>query len=158
MQPINSNIEQAFEKNDKIFHKNRAKEDNNKQLKGPLFYVKFLTWGENTFFCKTVLLYTINNPSVVMEIIISKFSYSLKIRSGNTFPEPQPDSASYAVSLQIAHFSTSQVNYQQAVMVQNWLLGSLMFFFLFRCFVWSLLCFLYFDVLKKGHCNSEFNY
>ena len=32
----------------------------------------------------------------VLEIIISKLSYSLKIMFRNTFPEPQPDSASYA--------------------------------------------------------------
>ena len=41
------------------------------------------------------MLYTINNLSVVLNIIISKFSYSLKTMSRNTFPETQPDSASY---------------------------------------------------------------
>ena len=32
---------------------------------------------------------------MVLEIIIIKFSCILKIMSRNTFPEPQPDSASY---------------------------------------------------------------
>ena len=32
---------------------------------------------------------------MVLEISISYLSYSLKIMSRNTFPEPQPDSASY---------------------------------------------------------------
>ena len=50
---------------------------------------------KKTFCCKNVLLYTINNISMVFEIIISKFSLILKIMYRNTFPEPQPDSASY---------------------------------------------------------------
>ena len=33
---------------------------------------------------------------MVLEIIITKFSCVLKIMSRNNFPEPQPDSASYA--------------------------------------------------------------
>ena len=32
---------------------------------------------------------------MVLEIIISKFSCILKMMSRNTFPAPQPDSASY---------------------------------------------------------------
>ena len=44
--------------------------------------------GKKTFFCKNVLLYTINKPPVVLKIIISYFSYILKIMSRNTFPEP----------------------------------------------------------------------
>ena len=51
--------------------------------------------SKNTFFCKNVLLYTINNNSRVLEIIISKLSCILKMMFRNTFPEPQPDSASY---------------------------------------------------------------
>ena len=35
-----------------------------------------------------------NNLPVVLEIIISKFSYCLKIMSRNTFPEPQAGIAS----------------------------------------------------------------
>ena len=35
---------------------------------------------------------------MVLEIIIIKFSSILKIMSRNTFPEPQPDSASYTHS------------------------------------------------------------
>ena len=46
------------------------------------------------FFCKNVLLYTINNIDMVLEIIISKFSCIWKMMSSNTFPEPQPYSAS----------------------------------------------------------------
>ena len=45
--------------------------------------------------CKNVLLYNINNLSMVLEILISKFSYFLKMMCRNTFPEPQTDSASY---------------------------------------------------------------
>ena len=42
------------------------------------------------------MLYTLNNISIVLEIIVSKYSCILKRMSRNTFPEPQPDSASYA--------------------------------------------------------------
>ena len=34
---------------------------------------------------------------MVLEIIIIKFSFILKTMSRNTIPEPQPDSASYAL-------------------------------------------------------------
>ena len=34
---------------------------------------------------------------MVLEIIIIKFSCILKMMSRNTFPEPQPDSASYPI-------------------------------------------------------------
>ena len=47
------------------------------------------------FLCKNVLLYTIINIFKVLEIIIDKFSCMLNMMSRNTFPEPQPDSASY---------------------------------------------------------------
>ena len=40
-------------------------------------------------------LVLVNNLSVALEIIFSKFSYCLKMMSRNTFPEHQPDSASY---------------------------------------------------------------
>ena len=36
---------------------------------------------------------------MVLEIIIIKFSCILKMMSRNTFPEPQPDSASYVASI-----------------------------------------------------------
>ena len=52
---------------------------------------------KKNIFCKNVLLYIVNNLSVVLEIIISKFSYCLKMMSRNTLPELQPDSASYAL-------------------------------------------------------------
>ena len=54
----------------------------------------FLHEEKHIFFCNNVLLYTINNISMVLKIIISKFSCILKMMSRNTFPEPQPDSAS----------------------------------------------------------------
>ena len=53
-----------------------------------------ITWGKTHFFSKNLLLYTINNISMVLEIIIIKFSCILKTMSKITFPEPQPDSAS----------------------------------------------------------------
>ena len=53
---------------------------------------------KNIFFLKNVLLYTIINISMLLEIIISKFSCILKMMSRNRFPEPQPDSASYTGS------------------------------------------------------------
>ena len=44
-------------------------------------------------FCKNILIYSINNTSMVLEIFVSQFSCILKIMARNTFPEPQPDSA-----------------------------------------------------------------
>ena len=49
------------------------------------FQYKKITWGKNTFFCKNVLLYTINFLSILLKIIIIKFSCILKIVSRNTF-------------------------------------------------------------------------
>ena len=43
---------------------------------------------------KNVMTYTINNIFIVLKIIISKYSYILKIMSRYTFSEPQPDTAS----------------------------------------------------------------
>ena len=45
-------------------------------------------------FSKILSLYTLNYRSVVLEMITSKFSFSLEIMSRNTFPNSQPDSAS----------------------------------------------------------------
>ena len=45
-----------------------------------------------------VLLCTINNISMVLEINIIKLSCILKTMSRNTIPEPQPDSASYIIT------------------------------------------------------------
>ena len=47
------------------------------------------------YFCKNILLYTIISIAMVLKIIISKCSFILKMMFRNTFPEPQPDSASY---------------------------------------------------------------
>ena len=44
------------------------------------------------FFYKNILLYTENNRSAVVKILVCNLSYSLKIMSRNTLPEP--DSAS----------------------------------------------------------------
>ena len=60
---------------------------------------------KNTFFLKNVLLYTINNISKVLEIIIIKFSCILKTMSRNTFPEPQPDSDSNVPVITCCHLS-----------------------------------------------------
>ena len=50
--------------------------------------------SKTTFYCKNVLLNTINNICMVLEIIIIKCICTLKMMSRNTFAEPQPDSAS----------------------------------------------------------------
>ena len=63
------------------------------QLKRTTNQCKKINMRKKTFFCKNVLLYTINNISMAMNINISKFSCILKIISRNTFPEPQPDTA-----------------------------------------------------------------
>ena len=42
---------------------------------------------------------------MVLEIIIIKFSCILKMMSRNTFPEPQPDSASYIVFDRLIYFT-----------------------------------------------------
>ena len=42
-----------------------------------------------------MLLSTINNIGMVLEIVIIKFIFTLKMMSRNTFPELQPDSVSY---------------------------------------------------------------
>ena len=75
-------------KKKKKIHNKKAKKTLFRQLKGLLINVKFLIWGKTHFFWKNFLLYTINTLSVVMEIIISKVSYSLKMISRYTFPQP----------------------------------------------------------------------
>ena len=96
LQSMSSKIERPFEKTNIIFHQ---KSTSIRQLKRPYIIVKFLTWWKSHFFCcKNVLLCIINTLPVVLEIIINKFSYCLKIMSINTFPKPQPDSASYHYS------------------------------------------------------------
>ena len=82
-------------KNKKIFNENRAKKDNYQVTKMTINQCKIPYTRKKHIFSKNVLLYIINNLYVVLDIIISKFSYSLKIMSRNTFPEPQPYSASY---------------------------------------------------------------
>ena len=54
----------------------------------------FLHVEQIAFFCKIKSLYTIENLSVVMEIIASYFPCGLKIMSRNTLSALKPDSAS----------------------------------------------------------------
>ena len=92
---MSSKIEQAFEKRTNFSIKIWLKRALIRQLKRTIKRYKI-------FFCKNVLPYTINNISMVLEIIIIKFSYILEMMSGNTFPEPQPDSASYLLQSLLA--------------------------------------------------------
>ena len=95
-QSISFKIKRAFEKTTKVSIKIRLKRILSSQIKRTINQCKisYMTIF-NTFFCKNVLLYTINSISMVLEIITCKYSCILKFRSRNTFPEPQPDSASY---------------------------------------------------------------
>ena len=88
-------IEGALEKTTKFSIKIRLRRTIIRQLKRTINQCKISYMRQNKFFCKNVLLYTIDNISMVLEIIISYFSCILKRMSSNTFPEPQPDSASY---------------------------------------------------------------
>ena len=46
---------------------------------------------------------------MVLEIITIKFSGILKIMSRNTFPEPQPDSASYLLIICISYMVKQEI-------------------------------------------------
>ena len=93
---MSSKIEGAFEKTTKFSIKIWLKRILIRQLKRTINQCKISYVRKNTFFfCKNVLIYTINNIAMVSEIIISKFSCILKMMTSNTFPKPQPDSASY---------------------------------------------------------------
>ena len=72
-----------------------------RQLKGTINQCKKIYMRKKTFFLKNVLLNTINNIGMVLEIIIIKFICTLIIMSRNTFPEPQPDSALYCEILNL---------------------------------------------------------
>ena len=91
LQSKSSKIERAFEKTNKIYHQNRAKRD--------IYAATVRTINQcqslHHIYCKNALLCIVNNLSVVLEIIIRKFSYCLKMMFRNTFPEHQPHSASY---------------------------------------------------------------
>ena len=110
---MGSKIERAFENRTKFSIKKGLKRILFRQLKRTINQYKNVTRGEKKqhFFCKKVLLYTINNISLLMEIIIIKFSCILKMMSRNIFPEHQPDSASYINSKdnQLAGFRDPQV-------------------------------------------------
>ena len=91
LQCISSQIEWAFEKITKFSIKIGPRRTIIRQLN----QCKIPTWGKKHIFCKYVLLYTVNKPLCdIYEKVMSQFSYSLKMMSRNTFPEPQPDSAS----------------------------------------------------------------
>ena len=96
LQSMNFKIERAFDKTTKFSIKIRVKMRLIRQLKMTINQCKISCRRKNIFiFCKNVFLYTIINRYMVLQIIISKFSCILKMMSRNTFPEPQPDSASY---------------------------------------------------------------
>ena len=65
-----------------------------RQLKMNINQCKKKSWEKKHIFCKNVLLYIINNISMVLKIGFNKFSSIVKTMSRNTFPESQPDSAS----------------------------------------------------------------
>ena len=95
LQSMSSKIERAFKKTTKFSIKIRLKRTLIRQLKRTINQCKIsCMWKKRIFFCKNVLLYTLINISMVLEIIFSKCSFILKIMSSNNFLEPQPDSAS----------------------------------------------------------------
>ena len=53
------------------FHKNKAKKDNNQATKRTINQCKVPYKSRKHIFCKNVLLYTMDNHSVVLEISIS---------------------------------------------------------------------------------------
>ena len=90
---MSSKFKQAFKKmEEKKFHQTRAKKEIFQATIRTINQCKIPYMRKNTYFCKNALLCIINNLPVVLEIIISKFSYCLKMMSRNTFAEPQPDS------------------------------------------------------------------
>ena len=84
-----------LKKTRKLSFKISLKRTINMKLKRTINQCKISYISENTFFCKNVFLYTINNISMVLQIIIIKSCCILKTMSRNSFPGPQPDSASY---------------------------------------------------------------
>ena len=92
---MRSKIELAFEKSTKFPIKIRLKRTIIRQQKMTINQCK-KNFMRNSF-CKNVLLCTINTISMVLEMIIIKFSCILKTMFRNTIPEPQPDSASYTI-------------------------------------------------------------
>ena len=97
LQSNSSNIEQAFEKNNIIFHQNRAKKEINQTTKRTINQCKSPKMRTNTIFCKNVLLCFINNLPAVSLLVLYRYQViflSFESDVQNTFPEPQPDSAS----------------------------------------------------------------
>ena len=91
---MSSEIDGAFEKRTKFSIKIRLKRTLIRQLKRTINQYKKKLHEEKTHFCKNVFLYTMNNISMELAIIIIKFSCILKMMSRNIVSEPQPDSAS----------------------------------------------------------------
>ena len=102
---MSSKIDQAFEKTTKFSIRTGLKSTLIRQLKRTINQCKISYMKKNIFLCKNVLLYTIINISMLLEIIVNKFSSILKIMSRNTFPEPQPDSVSYPLLPPVARVS-----------------------------------------------------
>ena len=71
LQSMSSKIERVFEKTTKFSIKIRLKRTIIRQLKRTINQCKISYMRQNTFFCKNVLIYTINNISMVLEIIIN---------------------------------------------------------------------------------------
>ena len=104
---MSSKIKQAFEKTTKFSIKIRLKRILIRQLKRTILQCKMSYMRKKYFFCKNVVLNTINTTSMVLEIIINKFSCILKMMSRNTFPEPQADSASYWRCTRVLYYRLS---------------------------------------------------
>ena len=88
-------LSEHLKKTTKLSIKIRLKRILTRQLKRIIIQCKISYMRKTYFYFKNVLLYTINNISMLLEIIISYFSCILKMMSRNTFHEPQCDSASY---------------------------------------------------------------
>ena len=87
LQSMSSKIERALEKRTKLSIKIRLKRTLTKQLKRTINQCENISMSKDTFFWRNVMLYTINNISLVLEIIIIKFSCILKMMCRNTVPE-----------------------------------------------------------------------
>ena len=67
---MSSKIERAFEKRIKFPIKNRAKKDNNWATKRTINKLKIAYMKKKHIFYKNGLLHSINNLSVILEIIV----------------------------------------------------------------------------------------
>ena len=67
-------LSEHLKKSTKFLIKIRLKRAIIRQLKITINQCKKNSWGKKTFLCNNVLLYTVNNISMVLQIIIIKFS------------------------------------------------------------------------------------